>query len=355
MFGGQEGEFAVDFGQFIKKSPSQGFGGIIDSIGDAFADAVDSMTGEEKPLKTFPDFLPLTFYVRLLAQVPGGGYSPSNTVIVRYLPSGEVLTNLSPSGPIYEAQIVEYIPFRPADPAYKACTVLTQDLVFQSKNSDGEVTSQTVMPAGTQSCGCPGVKCSSGSSSDCDIAPWKWGNCLAQAGEWFVNAVKDTVNYAADLYSDAKSFVIDTVASFACSFIDEEDADEKAACETAINIAANVAITAFTGIPPEIPNFDKLFDEGLEYALATAVSQATGIECDQTCRDLLKKGFEAASDPEKLYEEGLDYGASLVLEELEDQGLACDSSCQNTSSHTSPYDHDIILFRHCSSLISFSG
>lgn len=325
MFGGQEGQFAVDFGQFIKKSPSQGFGGIIDSIGDAFADAVDSITGEEKPLKTFPDFLPMTFYVRLLAQVPGGGYSPSNIVIVRYLPSGEVLTNLSPSGPIYEAQIIEYIPFRAADPAYKACTVLTQDIVYQSTDSQGEVTSQVGMPAGTQSCGCPGVKCSASSSSDCDVwPPNKWGNCAIEAGKWFVNAVKDTVNYAADLYSEAKSFVIDTIASFACGFIKDETA--KNACVVGVNVAANVAITAFTGIPPDIPNFEKLFDEGLEYAIASVVAQTTGIECDKTCRDLLKKGFEAASDPEKLYNEGLDYGVSLAADEL---GVECNASCQN--------------------------
>jgi hypothetical protein len=324
MFGGQDGQFDIDFSQFFKQPASSGFFG---SLVEGVKDVTNSVTGAEETSKTFPDFLPMTFYVRILAALPGGGSSPSNTVIVRYLPTGEVLTNLSPSGPIYETQIIEYIPFRPADPAYAACTVLTKDIIYQSKNSSGEVTTQVLMPEGTESCGCPGVKCSSGSSSDCDIEPWKWGNCLADAGEWFVNAVKDTVNYAANLYNDAKSYLINTIASFACGLINDPDA--KKACELGVNVAANVAITAFTGIPPEIPNFDKLMDEGLEYAIASVAAQVTGVECDKTCRDLLKKGFEGISNPDQLYEEGLNYGAKLAADELEDLGVECNVNCRN--------------------------
>ncbi|MGH2581697.1 MAG: Ig-like domain-containing protein [Anaerolineales bacterium] len=321
---GKSGQFEIDFGQFY---PQEEPGGFFDSIGGFMDDLVNSVTGElePEPDKTFPDFLPMTFYVRILASKPGGGSLPSNTVIVRYLPTGEVLAELAPSGPIYEAQIIEYVPYRAADPAFKACTVLTHDIVFQSTNSQGEVTSQVTMPEGFQSCGCPGVKCSSG-GSDCGISPTQWGNCLADAGEWFVNAVSDTVNFAVDLYQDAKGFVIDTLASFVCGSI--EDKDAKQVCETGIAVGVNVAITAFTGIPPDIPNFDELFDEGLEYAIASMAAQATGVECDKTCRELIKKGFQGLSDPEQLYEEGLDYGISLAADELKDLGVECDPQCQ---------------------------
>lgn len=323
MFGGSAGKFNIDFGKFLTPSST---GGFFDSIGKAIGGIVEDIIGGKEPNKTFPDFLPMTFYVRMLSQLPDGGYSPSNSVVVRYLPTGQVLTNLSPSGPVYEAQIIEYFPFRPADPAYKACTVLTQDITFQSTNSQGQATEQVVMPQGTQGCGCPGVKCNS-SSSDCDAwPPSKWGNCAINAGKWFVNAVSSAVNYGVSLYNEAKSFVINTIASFACGLIKDKDA--KVACELGINVAANVAITAFTGIPPDIPNFEKLFDEGLEYAIAQGIAQATGFECDKTCRELLKKGFQAAADPETLYEEGLAYGASLALSELEDLGVECNTACQ---------------------------
>lgn len=324
LFGGQDGQFDIDFSQFFQPPASGGFFG---SLVEGVKDVADSVTGAGEPSKTFPEFLPMTFYVRILAALPGGGSTPSNTVIVRYLPTGEVLTDLSPSGPIYEAQIIEYIPFRPADPAFAACTVLTKDIIYQSKNSSGEVISQVLMAEGTQSCGCPGVKCSSGGSSDCDAAPWNWGNCLADAGEWFVNAVKDTVNYGADLYSKAKAFVIDILASFACGSIDDPAA--RSVCEAGIAVGVNVAITAFTGLPPDIPNFDKLMDEGLEYAIASVAAQVTGIECDKTCRDLLKKGFEGVSNPGQLYEEGLNYGAKLAADELEDLGVECNLNCRN--------------------------
>lgn len=322
MFGGQDGQFNIDFRQFFDQPASSGFwDDVSNAVNDAVNDVTENLTAEEKPLTTFPDSLPMTFYVRLLAGKPGGGYSPSNTVIVRYLPTSEVLTNLSPSGPIYEAKIIEYIPFRPADPAYKACTVSTKDVSFT------QFTGQTTIPAGTQSCGCPGVKCNSGGSDSCGWDPLCYvGKGLEAAGKWFVQAVTDVVNFGVGLYNDAKSYVINTIASFACGWIDDPKA--KAACEVGINVAANVAITAFTGIPPDIPNFDKLFDEGLEYAVATVVSEATGIDCDKTCRELLKKGFEAASDPEKLYEEGLDYGVSLAVGELKDLGMDCNAQCQ---------------------------
>ena len=324
IFGGTGGQFDIDFGQFY---PQEDPGGFFDSIGKLVDDVVNSVIDEPEPVKTFPDFIPMTFYVRILASQPGGGSSPSNTVIVRYLPTGEVLAGVSPSGPIYETQIVEYIPYRAADPAYKACTVLTHDIVFQSTNSEGEVTSQVAMPEGTQSCGCPGVKCSSGGGSDCDIAPWNWGNCVFEAGKWFVNAVTDAVNYGVDLYQDAKGFVIDTLASFVCGAFDE-GSDAKTACEAGVAVGVNVAITAFTGIPPDIPNFEELFDEGLEYAIAQAAAQVTGFECDKTCRELLKKGFEGLSDPEQLYEDGLNYGISLAAKELKDLGVDCNVQCQ---------------------------
>jgi hypothetical protein len=96
-----------------------------------------------------------------------------------------------------------------------------------------------------------------------------------------------------------------------------------------INVAVNVAITAFTGLPPDIPNLEKLFDEGLEYAIAAGVAQATGFECDKTCRDLLKKGMQGLSDPEQLYEEGLNYGVTLAAGELKELGVECDADCQN--------------------------
>jgi len=95
-----------------------------------------------------------------------------------------------------------------------------------------------------------------------------------------------------------------------------------------VNIGVNVGLAAM-GLPPEIPDFEALLDEGLEYAVATLASQITGFECDETCRDLLKKAYQGASNPEQLYQEGLQYGASLAAEELKDLGLDCDAKCQS--------------------------
>lgn len=334
MFGAAtgSGDFRIDFRKFIKYD---GFGNIIDQITNAFEDAADwlsdlvggssSGVANNETQKTFPSSLPVTFYVRVVA-MSSEGKLPSNTVVVRYLPSGEVLAAASPQGPVYEVSIAGYTPFRPQDPAYEACTVTTQDLTFNSfAGEDGKI------PAGTLRCGCPGVKCSSGGGDSCGWNPICYGekglNALAEGVKWVANAVVEVGEFFVDLYNEAKTFVIEAVASFACAWSENEG--QRAACELAINAAVNVAITAFTGLPPDIPNLEKLFDEGLEYAIAAGVAQATGFECDKTCRDLLKKGVQGVSNPEQLYQEGLNYGISLAVGELEELGVDCGADCQN--------------------------
>jgi len=322
------GNFKIDFRKFLKY---EGFGNIFDQIGNAFgeaadwvSDAVGGSPADNGPQKTYPASLPVTFYVRIVT-LSSEGKLPSNTVVVRYLPSGEVLAEASPQGPVYEVSIAGYTPFRPKDPAYKACTMTTQDITFNAIAGEaGKI------PAGTLRCGCPGVKCSSGDKScgwdvGCHIG--KGFNALAEGIKWVANAVVEVGEFFVDVYNDAKSFVINAVASFACAWSETEQ--ERAACELAINVAVNVAITAFTGLPPDIPNLERLFDEGLEYAIAAGVAQATGFDCDKTCRDLLKKGVQGLSNPEQLYEEGLNYGISLAASELKDLGLECDADCQS--------------------------
>ena len=126
------GNFKIDFRKFLKY---EGFGNIFDQIGnvfdetgDLFNDLVGGSPPNTEPQKTFPASLPVTFYVRIVA-LSSEGKLPSNTVVVRYLPSGEVLVEGSPQGPVYEVSIVGYTPFRPQDPIYKACTVTTRDTI----------------------------------------------------------------------------------------------------------------------------------------------------------------------------------------------------------------------------------
>jgi hypothetical protein len=84
---------------------------------------------------------------------------------------------------------------------------------------------------------------------------------------------------------------------------------------------------AYFGLPPSLPEFDKLMDEGLDYAIGIAASQM-GIECNKQCRDLLKEGFQAVASGENLLDKGLELGASMAADELRDLGYDCDAQCE---------------------------
>jgi hypothetical protein len=314
-----QGRFKINFSEYFQSQ------NMWDQLNTDVGDIFGFIEGKEKPAKTFWPVLPMTFYVRIvplndgsvpLSLEPTG--STSNTVIVRYLPSGEVLAETAtPGGPVYQAQIAEYVPYRAADPLYKSCVVLVQDI---------KVGEDTIMPAGTQGCGCPGVSCSGGSS--CSIDPSDWDTCAADAVNAAAGAFTGLVDFAAGLYNGAKQWVVDTLSSGLC---DEEflgsviPPDE---CKVLVEIGVNAGLAAL-GLPPEIPNFEALFNEGLEYAVASLAAQITGFECNETCRDLLKKAYQGASDPEQIYKEGLKYGASLAAEELADMDIECDLKCKS--------------------------
>ncbi len=339
--------FTVHFDQYFGNKDS-----FLNDVLDPISGAINSLSGEEKPLKSFWSGAPLTFYVRIIPLKGNSPFSvqptgtPSNLVTVHYLPSGKALAETAkPGGPVYETHITEFIPYRAADPAYKSCQVLTQDLFSGSGNNSSGVditlfgihikskgtnsTNTPLMPAGTQSCGCPGVSCS-GSGSSCSLDnPGSWfTDCPAEAADAIGSGLNALYEFGANLYNKAKEFVVNTLSAGLCNENFLGAVMSEGECKTLVNIGVNAGLAAM-GLPPEIPNFEQLFNEGLEYAVASLASQITGFECDETCRNLLKKAYQGVSDPEQLYQEGLQYGASLAADELKDLGVDCDAKCES--------------------------
>ena len=152
--------------------------------------------------KRWDGALQTTFYVRVIPILGGKIGEPSNSVIVHYgLPEPQPVT--AETGPLYDVQLLSFTPYRAADPKYAKCAVLNQDIqycqpvyalnpfglgqynlhiqnVLKQAEASGNLGSykyqypdaiivsqkcETKMPKGTQSCGCPGVSCSSSGSS----------------------------------------------------------------------------------------------------------------------------------------------------------------------------------------------
>jgi hypothetical protein len=326
-------KFSVDFSKYIDfpegQAPSS-------NPFNAIQQAIESLQNQIQRLTDINSLLPTTFYIRVIPIAQGGKLlQPSNTVIVRYGPPEQIPVNAE-TGPLYDVQVIGFQPYRPADPSYASCMVLSKPLqqcsqqgtksfedILNSINpnsspSEPELTCTTLLPAGSLSCGCPGVTCKS-SDSGCG---WNLACHLQKGLDTLGGLVKDFFSWVAKTYNNLKNAVVDFVGNIGCSAF---SGDAKDTCKAAINLGVNIGL-AYLGIPPELPNFDQLLDQGLEYAVQTAISEVTG--CDPLCQDSIRKGLDLLAHPDKLVNEGLDYGLQLAQEELQKHGVNCDDLCK---------------------------
>lgn len=79
--------------------------------------------------------------------------------------------------------------------------------------------------------------------------------------ESLVNFVVDAVNWVANTYAKLKDAVIDFVSQFVPAALCDK---------SCIGTLLDIGLAAL-GIPPSLPNFDQLMDQGLEYLASTAV------------------------------------------------------------------------------------
>jgi hypothetical protein len=89
----------------------------------------------------------------------------------------------------------------------------------------------------------------------------------------FVDAIASAVSFIADLYNDIKAEVV----AFVGSALDAVGlpCEEDSFCRDALDTALSTALAA-VGLPPSLPNFDALVDEGLDY-VAGYVAARTGL------------------------------------------------------------------------------
>jgi hypothetical protein len=358
--GGHGGKFSLDFADYFLFLSGGGggdwFGGI------DFPTSLDDLLGlKQEPTQNFNPWLAKGFFVRVIpmtgAALPGVSGQvagpASKPLMIIYTPKGTPYSPKSPpNGPVYEARVVGFQPYRPADPDYGACMIYNyedrdchnvfgyaggvESLQWSSISLQDVENGQLTMaqyqqcsiriPKGTHACGCPGVPCSS-SSSSCELSFEGFGNCLQKGAGALGGALSSLASFGASLYNGAVDFVTDALSSVACGAL---SGDAKKACEAGVGIAVNVGLASL-GLPPEIPDFEKLMNEGLDYALAVAAEELSaqlGFECDKFCQDLVKAGIEGLSDPEKLMDDGLAFAASHAADELKDLGVECDAKCQ---------------------------
>ena len=264
-----------------------------------------------------------SLYVRVLPLPAAGAKTvagaPSNVIRVYYsgrMPTGPELS-LPPPVPakqtpdLYRVKLIGFTPADFFDPNRWGCVVVTgyqkapqqgldlpRDDNF-SRSAIGAIvaprafgaTIQQRFPLGAQIC--PEAYRGRGEQID------SFGDFL----KWAANGIKDAFNWIAGAYNDLKATVVNTILEVtqACNIIGVAGKGAASTCRTVASAAADAGMLAL-GIPPSIPNFDQLVDEGLDSAVefaASAIATQTGVPCLGPCRKLLRKSFLEAADTMK--------------------------------------------------------
>ncbi len=114
-----------------------------------------------------------------------------------------------------------------------------------------------------------------------DSSVWSdlWGAITAS---W--NAIVDTFN-------QLKNGIVYIMANVVQAFTGSCEQT----CQSRLMTGLNLAITYFTGIPPNLPTTDELVDMGMSYAISAAMEEA-GIPCDKQCMDQMQDGLKATKE-----------------------------------------------------------
>jgi hypothetical protein len=94
------------------------------------------------------------------------------------------------------------------------------------------------------------------------------GDCL----EIIVSYVGEGLEWVGEAWSDLKGFVVTTFMDITQMGSLCEELDIESTCTQVVKTALDAALMAL-GIPPEVPSFEDLMDQGIEYLAAQAASQ----------------------------------------------------------------------------------
>jgi hypothetical protein len=104
----------------------------------------------------------------------------------------------------------------------------------------------------------------------------------------FPGALKDAWNLIVDGFNQIKSGLVDEAARLIDALPGLSCND---ACRAGLKTGLEMAIAAYTGIPPSLPNFDELMDKGIDYAIELAAAEA-GVPCSGQCASSLRNGLK---------------------------------------------------------------
>lgn len=218
--------------------------------------------------------VPTTFYFRLLpvdedasANIAGPASNSVRLLKVDKPPDIKIVSTPTPvkTESPYDVQIIGYHGIIPPVVPNKICYIATKD----AWPADMWGLTYTTDPNKAVTSGAKPVKAG---QPICKPDP-KEPSILEAILSW----AEDAVNWASGAWDDLKAFAVDTILKYTplglqCSLAEDAGALPDGACKAAFTIALDATLVAL-GIPPDIPNFDQLVDQGIEYLAAEIAAQ----------------------------------------------------------------------------------
>lgn len=291
--GGSSGSFLVDFKDL-----------------DAYLPAPSACGGYSQPWMEYSGFgweqslfpgLETHYYIRFTpfsGNQPAG--KPSNTVEILAKPGESVIEPIIVDHlpEIYQVEVVDFTPIKKMDPRYWGCVSITgldynaiwdyyrslkpanitdamidqfADKIYNDLNYAVQ-NNLVVCPAPYQG--------SSGS-----------GSVLSEWGSMLVESLKEIWEDVVSAFNALKAGIVDQVANAISKLGIPCDAE----CRAGLKLGLEIGMTYFTGIPPNLPSYEQLKNQGLDYMIEMAAAEA-GIPCPEQCQEILREGLEDVID-----------------------------------------------------------
>ena len=235
---------------------------------------------------------PAVFYVRIVPVIAPGvkvfAGTPSNVIKVYYgqKPPPQPPLKLPSTSPpnLFNVKVVSFTPPDFADPNRWGCVVVTGYEPGTSSMIKG------LYPLGEH---CPPDYKGKGHNIN------SLGDLVDAAG----SGITDLWDWVSGTYSDLKKIAVDIVMDYTpfglqCKAMVSAVGGKGSDCRVVAEVGVNAGMAAL-GLPPSIPNYNQLIDQGVDAAVdlaADQITEQTGIPCVGPCQDALKKGLSAAAD-----------------------------------------------------------
>ncbi len=290
--GTQSGSFLVDFQDL-----------------DAYLPAPSSCGDLSQPWIKFNRFgwesallpgLETHYFIRftpMAGNLPAG--KPSNTVEILAKPGESfiepIIVDHLPE--IYRVEIVDFTPIKNMDPQYWGCVFITglnYNTIWNYYRSiyPGNISDAMISQFADKIFN----DLNFAVQNDLIVCPAPYqksdsGSVLSEWGSMFVESLQEIWDGVVSAFNALKAEIVDQVAGA----INKLGIPCNTECKAGLKLGLEIGIAYFTGMPPNLPSFEELKEQGIEYAIEMAAAEA-GIPCPEECQQVLREGLEEVVD-----------------------------------------------------------